>query len=79
MNVFVLQHHRARNIPGSRPDWKGIGVYRTTALAEAARERVIKKPGFVDYPDCFEIREFEVDVCTWTEGFKVTESEDVPL
>jgi hypothetical protein len=50
-------------------DDKLCGVYSTRPRAEETRRRLIKQPGFRDYPDAFMIDEYEVDQVQWSEGF----------
>lgn len=56
-------------ISPNRDETKLIGVYSTSALASAARDRVKSQPGFCDHPDEFEIAEYKLDTDHWTEGF----------
>ena len=46
-----------------------IGVYESEIAAKAAIERLRNKPGFVDFPNGFEIHAREVGKDSWTEGF----------
>jgi hypothetical protein len=46
-----------------------IGVYSTEAEARSAIERRKDKPGFVDYPDGFQIHERTIGVEGWVDGF----------
>lgn len=46
-----------------------IGVYRTEEDARAAIERLKNKPGFVRYPDGFQIHDRTVGEDSWIEGF----------
>jgi hypothetical protein len=46
-----------------------IGVYTTEPEARAAINRVKGKPGFVDYPDRFQIHPYQLNRDGWTEGF----------
>lgn len=46
-----------------------IGVYQTESSAKAAIERLRTKPGFVDYPEGFQIHTRELDRDSWSEGF----------
>ena len=50
-------------------DAKLIGVYRTVESAQDAIQRLHQLPGFRDYPDGFQIEEYQVDVDHWTTGF----------
>jgi hypothetical protein len=46
-----------------------IGVYETEGAAQAAIARLKNKPGFVDFPDGFQIHWRELGKDSWTEGF----------
>jgi hypothetical protein len=46
-----------------------IGVYETEQLAQAAIERLRGQPGFVRYPQGFQICSYELNKDHWTEGF----------
>ena len=46
-----------------------IGVYDSETAAQAALERLRHKPGFVDYPQGFQIHSRELGQDSWTEGF----------
>lgn len=46
-----------------------IGVYDSEPAAKAAIERLRNKPGFVGYPQGFQIHERELGQDSWTEGF----------
>ena len=46
-----------------------IGVYETEADARAAIGRVKNKPGFLDFPEGFQIHPHELGEDDWTEGF----------
>jgi hypothetical protein len=52
-------------------DEKLIGVYATDADAVAAKERLKRKPGFVNTPEGFQIAEYELNQDHWTEGYVV--------
>ena len=49
-----------------------IGIYASAEDARAAVDRLRTKPGFVDFPEGFEIYETALGQTGWTEGF-VTE------
>jgi hypothetical protein len=51
---------------------KFCGAFSTEATAEAARQQLLRQPGFRDYPNDFYVAHHEVDKLEWTEGF-VTE------
>ena len=46
-----------------------IGVYESRSAAKIAIERLRTKPGFVDYPQGFQIHSRELGQDSWTEGF----------
>ena len=46
-----------------------IGVYSSDEEARAAIERMKVKPGFVDFPQGFEVCPYLLDRDHWTEGF----------
>lgn len=46
-----------------------IGVYDSESAAKVAIERLRDKPGFVDFPDGFQIHWRELGLDSWTEGF----------
>lgn len=46
-----------------------IGVYQTESSAKSAIERLRTKPGFVNYPEGFQIHKRELDCDSWSEGF----------
>jgi hypothetical protein len=52
-------------------DEKLIDVYATDADAVAAKERLKRKPGFVNTPEGFQIAEYELNQDHWTEGYVV--------
>ena len=46
-----------------------IGIYETEADAKGAIDRLRNKPGFVEFPDGFQIHPCELGQDGWTEGF----------
>lgn len=48
-----------------------IGVFRTEQDAKDATTVLAGNPGFVDYPDRFEICSYELGKLHWTEGFVI--------
>jgi hypothetical protein len=66
--VFLLQH-AYKLTPDSEEQIKIIGVYATRGDAESAIARLSEQPGFCDFPDHFEIGEFELGRDHWEEGF----------
>ena len=49
--------------------FKFLGVFSSRRLAEEAIRRLVLLPGFRDYPECFNIYEFDIDEDSWGEGF----------
>ena len=66
-SVQLLWHVRADDTYAD--DAKLIGVYRTVEAARNAISRLDRMPGFRDYPDGFQIEEYELDADHWTAGF----------
>ncbi len=66
-SVFVVFHEY--EMSAGHDDSKFIGVYASKELAEAAVTRVIKQPGFCDYPKGFSIDKYEINKDHWQEGF----------
>jgi hypothetical protein len=65
--VWLAWHERESD--GCR-EFKLIGVFSTREAAEAAIDARRAKPGFVDYPDGFEIGAHVVDRdAAWIDGF----------
>jgi hypothetical protein len=48
-------------------------VFRTEKDAKDAIAALAQKPGFVDYPEQFEICPYELGRLHWTEGFRIPE------
>lgn len=53
-----------------------IGVYDSVQNANAAIERLKRKPGFIDFPQGFEIASYEMNHDHWTDGFTIDRSLD---
>jgi hypothetical protein len=66
-SVFILWYVRNKDTDDEDPLL--IGVYRTKDDANAAIDRLVTKPGFVDAPAGFEYHECEINKDDWTEGF----------
>lgn len=62
--VYVLQH--IYNLSGEE-EVKHIGTFSSNELAKKIIEDLKKQPGFCDYPDNFEIKEYEIDKTYWIE------------
>lgn len=65
-SCFLLWHTHS---VGEEHDEILIGVYASSADAQAAIQRIKDKKGFKDYPDGFEIAEYTIGQDHWTEGF----------
>ena len=47
-----------------------IGAFRTKESANVTVEQVKDQPGFRDYPQGFQVHEYELDkLASWSEGF----------
>lgn len=73
-SAYILWH--TRDPDAEDEDSKLIGVYSSRDLAEAARTRASKLPGFCNQPDGFIIEPYPIDKDHWTEGFVDLTSED---
>ena len=69
-SVFLLWH--VREVENGDEDELFIGAYTTEQEAKAAIDRLKGKPGFVDYPNGFQIHPAELNRDGWTEGFIFT-------
>jgi hypothetical protein len=57
-----------------------IGIYETEGDAKAAIERVRSKPGFVDFPEGFNIHSYQLGQDSWVDGFvEVSSDPDPPI
>lgn len=65
--VHLLWH--VRKDDEYKEDAKLIGAYSSNGAAAAAIERLKDMPGFVDYPQGFEVSRYELDKDHWEEGF----------
>ena len=65
--VYCLWHEHEVN-PGDYTE-KLLGFYSSCELAEQARDRLVKAPGFADCPEGFIIDAYELDRDHWTEGY----------
>jgi hypothetical protein len=50
-----------------------IGVYEVESDARAAIDRLKNKPGFIDFPEGFQIHSRELGQDSWEEGFVQTD------
>jgi len=71
MTVVYLLWHVHEDEPDSDND-KLCGIYSTEANAKEAIERLLKQPGFRDFPTGFQIAKYTIDKNEWTEGFVST-------
>ena len=46
-----------------------IGMYETEAEAKGAIDRLAAKPGFVDFPNGFQVHTYELGRDGWADGF----------
>ena len=79
--VFTLEHSYQQQGPEGLvyDEIMFIGVYSSRDSAEAAISRLSLQPGFRDYPDCFDIRECDLDEGDyWERGFVLEGHVDVP-
>jgi hypothetical protein len=67
-SVFLVWHVHELN---SDDDEKLIGVYSTREEAGAAIRRAKVQRGFRDFPDGFEVAEYELNLDHWAEGFVI--------
>ena len=65
--VFILHHVSPDAEHGD--DAKLIGVYRSADAAIDAISRLRDQPGFLDYPDGFQVDAYGLDEDHWTAGF----------
>lgn len=66
-SVFLLEHSYELSETGEQ-ETKTIGIYSSKDMAKKVIERLVKQPGFRDYPDYFNIDEYFVDQDDWEEG-----------
>ncbi len=66
-SVFLVQH--SYETESGCDEIKLIGVYSNQLEAEKAVERLRLQPGFMDYPNCFHINQYELNEDHWREGF----------
>ena len=66
-SVFVAQHVAREGQDDE--DVMFIGVYTSRESAAAAVARLRGHPGFSEFPDGFDVDEYELDKDYWTEGF----------
>lgn len=66
-SVFLVWH--ARDIDEEEA-LKVLGVYATETDAQRRIDHALGEPGFRDYPDQFQIAEYEVGEDHWVGGFR---------
>jgi homoserine kinase type II len=66
ISVYLLQHSYENE---STEVTKIIGIYSSRERAELILEKYKALPGFKEYPESFNIDEYEIDKDNWVEGF----------
>ena len=66
-HVFLLWHLHV--MPDGEEDFKLIGIYACVEDAEAAKQRLLRQPGFRELPEGFQVSKYEVGKDHWTEGY----------
>ena len=64
--VWFLWHRYKKH---GQEEEKLIGVYSTKVLAQAAKKRMLDKPGFMERPGGFHIGSQILDKDFWKDGF----------
>jgi hypothetical protein len=64
--IFILMHEYELD---GYDTLKVLGVYSERILAEQARARFEREPGFCDHKDGFVIHESQIDKDLWSGGF----------
>jgi hypothetical protein len=64
--LYVVWH--VRPVDYQDDTEKLIGIFSSEDRAREAIERLRSKPGFRDFPDCFEISGKGLNETSWTEG-----------
>jgi hypothetical protein len=67
--VYLLWFVRERHDEKESDAELLIGVYDSETAAKAAIDRLKNKPGFVDFPEGFQIHLRELGQDSWTQGF----------
>jgi hypothetical protein len=68
-SVFLLWYVHAPDT--ANEDELLIGAYSSEGEAKSAIERLKDRPGFVNAPDGFQIRNYPLDRDNWAEGFVI--------
>jgi len=74
MEMVYLVHH-IHEFPDGSEDIKLIGVYASEEEAINAVERARQLPGFIKFPEGFEISSHKIGRDDWTEGFVTIDDE----
>jgi hypothetical protein len=77
--LYALWHSCQPDPEIDRDEEKLIGIYSTEAKAREAIERLRLQPGFMDYPEGFEIQPSLVDATGWDEGFVRVWGDEEPV
>lgn len=67
--VYILWHVRPGEDDADNGNAKLIGVFDSIEKAQSAIAHLLNKPGFKDYPDHFQISDYELNEMHWTSGF----------
>ncbi|PXZ07034.1 hypothetical protein DKK70_08555 [Gilliamella apicola] len=65
--IYYLYHVRYEDTDDE--DFRIIGIYSSRKQAKLAIERMKKKPGFIDFPNGFQIIASVLNRAEWLEGF----------
>lgn len=65
--IYYLYHVRYEDTDDE--DFRIIGIYSSRKQAKLAIERMKKKPGFIDFPNGFQIIPSVLNRAEWLEGF----------
>lgn len=66
-SVYILYHTRIDEL--GCDNIKCLGVFSNSEKVEKAKQFALQQKGFKDYPDGFDIVEYEIDKQEWLEGF----------
>ena len=65
--IYYLYHVRYEDTDDE--DFRIIGIYSSRKQAKLAIERMKKKPGFIDFPNGFQIIPSVLNRAEWLDGF----------
>ncbi|OTQ70172.1 MULTISPECIES: hypothetical protein [unclassified Gilliamella] len=65
--IYYLYHVRYEDTDDE--DFRIIGIYSSSKQAKLAIERMKKKPGFIDFPNGFQIIPSVLNRAEWLDGF----------